>query len=106
MNEHGLIFIGLHWNCAMKDYQDFGKFSLKNTLTNSRSNMSLSSCLLFYVDEQHLDMYTYKVGAQQRRRCLVTFDIAIHNRYKDRRYLLGYRLMFQFRIKLNSIIEN
>ena len=34
-------------------------------------------------------MYTYKVGTQQRRRCLATFDIAIHNRYKDRRYLLG-----------------
>jgi len=24
--------------------------------------------------------------------------ITIHNRYKDRRYLLGYLLMFQFRI--------
>jgi len=24
--------------------------------------------LAFYVDEQHLDMYTYKVGTQQRRR--------------------------------------
>jgi len=43
-------------------------------------------------------MYTYKVGTQQRRRWLATFDIAIHNRYKDRRYLLGYLLMFQFRI--------
>ena len=33
------------WN---KVYQDFGKFnSLKNTLTDSRSNMSLSSCLLY-----------------------------------------------------------
>jgi len=33
------------WN---KVYQDFGKFnSLRNTLTDSRSNMSLSSCLLF-----------------------------------------------------------
>jgi len=29
-------------------YQDFEKLnSLKNTLTDSRSNMSLSSCLLF-----------------------------------------------------------
>ena len=48
----------------MKDYQDFGKFNnLKNTLTNSRSNISLSSCLLFYVDE---DMYTYKVGTTKK----------------------------------------
>jgi len=31
-----------------KDYQDFGKLnSLKNILTDSRSNMSLSSSLLF-----------------------------------------------------------
>jgi len=30
-------------------------------------------------------MYTYKVETQQRRRRLATFDIAIHNRYKDRR---------------------
>jgi len=43
-------------------------------------------------------MYTYKVGTQQRRRWLATFDIAINNRYKDRRYLLGYLLMFQCRI--------
>ena len=87
-----------------KDYQGFGKFrSLRNTLTNSRSTMSLSSCLLFYVDEQHLDIYTYKVVTQQRRQWLATFDIAIHNRYKDRRYL-GYLLMFQFRIQSNSIL--
>jgi len=43
-------------------------------------------------------MYTYKVGTQQRRQWLATFDIAIHNCYKDCRYLLGYLLMFQFRI--------
>ena len=88
-----------------KDYQDFRKFnSLRNTLTNSQSNMSLSSCLLFTLMKQHLDMYTYKVGPQQRRRWLATFDIAIHNRYKDLRYLLGYLLMFQFHIKSNSIL--
>ena len=45
-----------------KDYQDFGKFNnLRKTLTNSRSNMSLSSCLLFTLMKQHLDMCTYKV---------------------------------------------
>ena len=83
-----------------KDYQDFGKFnSLRNTLTNNRSNMSLSSCLLFKSIKQHLDMYTYKVVQQQRRRQLATFDIAIDNRYKDRRYLLGYLHMFQLRVK-------
>ena len=44
-----------------KDYQGFGKFnSLGNTLTNSWSNMSLSSCLLFTLMKQHLDMCTYK----------------------------------------------
>ena len=80
--------------------QDFGKFnSLVNTHTNSRSNMSLSSCLLFKSIKQHLDMYTYKVVKQQRRRQLATFDIAIDNRYKDRRYLLGYLHMFQLRVK-------
>jgi len=36
--------------------------------------------LALYVNEQHLDMYTYKVKTQQRRRLLATFDIAIHNR--------------------------
>ena len=75
-----------------KDYQNFGKFnSLGNTLTNIRSNMSLSSCLLFYVDEVTLR----HVHIQGRN---TTFDIAIHNHYKDRRYLLGYLLIFQFRI--------
>ena len=65
--------------CNIKDYQYFGKFnSLRNTLTNGRSNMSLSSCLFFTLMKQHSDMYTYKVETQQRRRC--TFDIAIHNR--------------------------
>ena len=82
------------WN---KVYKDFGKFnSLKNTLTNSRSNMNLSSCLRFTLMKLHLDMYTYKVGTEQRRRWLATFYIAIYNRYKYRRYLLGYLLMFQF----------
>ena len=61
--------------------QDFGKFnSLRNTLTISRSNMSLSSCLRVTLIKQHLDMCTYKVGTQHRRRRLATFDIAIHNR--------------------------
>ena len=36
--------------------------------------------LAVYVDAQHLDMYTYKVETQHRRRWLATFDIAIHNR--------------------------
>jgi len=43
---------GGYW--CNKDYQDFGKFnSLRNTLTNSRSNMSLSLCLLFTLIKQH-----------------------------------------------------
>jgi len=36
--------------------------------------------LACYVDKQHLDMCTYKVRTQQRRRWLATFDIAIYNR--------------------------
>jgi len=52
-----------------KDYQDIGRFnSMRNTLTNSRSNMSLSSCLLVTLMKQHLDMYTCKIETQQRRR--------------------------------------
>jgi len=36
------------YTAAYLEFQDFGKFnSLKNTLTDSRSNMSLSLCLLF-----------------------------------------------------------
>jgi len=49
-------------------------------------------------------MYTYKVVKQQRRRQLATFDIAIDNRYKDRRYLLGYLHMFQLRVKYLMIM--
>jgi len=46
-----------------KDCPDFGKFnSLGNTLTDSRSNMSLSLCLLFMLMKQYLDMYIYKVS--------------------------------------------
>ena len=38
-----------------KDYQDFGKYNnLRITLTHSVSNMSLSSCLLVYVDKATL----------------------------------------------------
>ena len=52
-----------------KDYRDIGKFnSMRNTLTNSRSNMSLISCLLVTLMKQHLDMCTYKVETQHRRR--------------------------------------
>ena len=77
-----------------KDYQDFGKFnSLRNTLTNSRSNMSLSSCLRFYVDEVTL-IHVHIQGRNTTKK--TPFEIAIHTRYKDRRYLLGYLLMFQF----------
>ena len=60
-------------------YQDFGKFiSLRNILTDSRSNMSLSLCLRLTIMKQHLDMCTYKVETQQRWRWLDTVDIAIH----------------------------
>jgi len=41
-------------------------------------------------------MYTYTVGTQQEDDDLQFFDI--HNRFKDRRYLLSYLLMFQIRI--------
>ena len=58
--------------------------------------MSLALCLLFTLMEQNLDMCTYKVGTQQRRRWLATFDIAIHNLYTDRRYLLGSRVSIPY----------
>ena len=74
-----------------KVYQDFGKF---NSLRNTRSTISLSLCLLFTLLKQHLDMCTYKVETQPRRRWLATFDITIHNRQEDRRYLLSYLPMF------------
>ena len=35
--------------------------SLGNTLTDSRSNMSRSLCLLVTLMKQHLNMYTYNV---------------------------------------------
>jgi len=50
----------------------------------------------FYVGEvtrRHVYIQGRKL---QRRRWLAIFDITIHNRYKDRRYLQGYLLMFQF----------
>ena len=60
---------GGNLTCGIRFYQDFGMFnSLRNTLTDSRSNMSLSLCLLVMLMKQHLDMYTYKVKTQQRRR--------------------------------------
>ena len=82
-----------------KDCQDFGKFNsrLGNILTDSRSNMSLSSCLLFMLMRQHLDMYIYKVQTQGDDLPLL-FNIAIYNRSEDRRYLLNYLLMFQLHI--------
>ena len=56
------------------------QFNSLNTRTDSRSNMSLSSCLLFTLMKQHLDMCTYKVETKQRRQWLASFDIAIHKR--------------------------
>ena len=89
------------WEIGLSGFWKFN--SLRNTLTNSRLNVSLSLCLLFTLMKQHLDMCTYKVVTKQRRQWLATFDIAIHNRFKDRRYLLGYLLMFQFHTESHSI---
>ena len=48
-NQQQHLLLGQRWIIGnTMVYQDFGKFnSLKNTLTDSRSNMSLSLCLLF-----------------------------------------------------------
>jgi len=81
-----------------KDYQDFGKFnSLRNTLTKSRSNESFF-VLAFYVDEATFKTCTHKRSEHNTEDddLQLNFDIVIHNRYKDRRYLLGYLLMFPY----------
>jgi len=65
------------WN---KVYQDFGKFNSLNYSYRQSVKYESFFVLAFYFDEQYLDMYTYKVETQQRRRWLATFDIAIHNR--------------------------
>jgi len=44
-----------------KVYQEFGKFNSEEC-----SYGQSSFVFAFYVDEQHLDMYTYKVETQQR----------------------------------------
>ena len=94
---------GGYWNCAIRVIRILESLTAGGVLLRT---VSLSSCLLFTLMKQHLDMYTYKVGTQQRRRCLATFDIAIHNRYKVRRYLLGlsshisipYTVQFYFNV--------
>jgi len=64
-----ILYTAAYLELCNKDYQDFENVdSLRNYLTNSRSNMSLSSYLLFTLMKQHLDIYTYKVGTQQRKR--------------------------------------
>ena len=73
------------WNMV---YQDFGKFNtLKNTLTDSRSNTSLSLCMLLMSN-------TYTCTHRNTTKKLATFDIAIQNR----RYIPSYLLRFQFHI--------
>ena len=49
-------------------YQEFGKFnSLNDTQDYGQSDKYESFFVLdFYIDEQHLDMYTYKVEIQHR----------------------------------------
>ena len=99
-------FLILFLELCNKDYQDFGKFnSLKNTLTDSRSNMSLSSSLLLTLMKQHLDMCTYRVRTQQRRRWLATFDISIHNRFKDHRlHLVSIPYIVKFYFNVGTMI--
>jgi len=45
-----------YWSCGIRFIDlNFGKFnSLRNTLTDSRSNISISLCLLFNADEETL----------------------------------------------------
>jgi len=71
---------------------DYDIIHHKGGYWNCRSNMSLSSCLLVTLMKQHLDVCTYNVGTQQRRQRIATYDIAIHNRYTYRRYLLSYHV--------------
>ena len=71
---------GGYWNCGLGLSGIWKVNSLRNTLTDSQSNMSLSLCLLFTLMNQHLDVYTYKVEIQQRKQWLAFVDIVIHNR--------------------------
>jgi len=57
---------GGYWNCAIRIIRILESLTV--------------SCLLLTLMKQPLDMYTYKVETQQRRRRLATFDIAIYNR--------------------------
>jgi len=67
LNSGGLLEIGCeydcqhhhkagYWSCGIRFIDlNFGKFnSLRNTLTDSRSNISISLCLLFNADEETL----------------------------------------------------
>ena len=51
------------WN---KVYQEFGKFNSEECSYGQSVKYESSFVFAFYVDEQHLDMYTYKVETQQR----------------------------------------
>ena len=55
---------------GLKVYQDFGKFNSLNDTQDYGQSVKYESffVLAFYIDEQHLDMYTYKVEIQQKRR--------------------------------------
>ena len=55
---------------GLKVYQDFGKFNSLNDTQDYGQSVKYESFFVldFYIDEQHLDMYTYKVEIQQKRR--------------------------------------
>ena len=78
-----------------KDYQDLGKeYSYEQSI--KQESFFVLAC---YFDEATL-RHVHIQGRNKTKKTMTfaTIDVAIHNRYKDRRYLLGYLLMFQFRI--------
>jgi len=90
---------GGYWNCAIRIIRILESLTVWGILLRTVGQIWVFLRVYFFtLMKLHLDMYTNKVGTQQRRRWLATFDIAIHNRYTDRMYLLAYLLMFQFRI--------
>jgi len=52
---------GRYWIYSIRLIRILESLTAWGILRNSRSNMSLSSCLLFTLMKQHLDICTYKV---------------------------------------------
>ena len=87
------------WN---KVYQDFGKFnSLRNTLTDSRSNMSLfRACFLrWWATLRHVH-----IQGQNTTKKTITCNFWYRHLQRLGRYMQSYLLMFQLHIEFVLIL--